>query len=334
MLKKTLLILLAVIIGVPAAGLAYLYFRSPAMAPASGIKVSMAPERVARGQQIFEHIGDCDGCHSGHDYTRIGLPVDRAKRGAGLVLSSIITGLPGVVVAPNLTPDPETGLGTWTDGEKIRAIREGVDREGHALFPMMPYTNYRNMSDEDAESLVAYLNSLPPVRNPLPATKIRFPVSLFIKTVPKPVGHVPPVDRTNRLKYGEYLVTSVSGCGGCHTPADKGQPVPGKDFAGGQVFEAPSIGTVRSANITPDPETGIGKWSEDFFVKKFGEYREYAVNGSPKMSGPDQFTVMPWLSFSQLPEEDLRAIYTYLRSLKPVYNAVEIHPGVPNKRTI
>jgi mono/diheme cytochrome c family protein len=334
MVKKIVLTVSAVLIAVPAAGLAYLYFRSPAQQPASSIKVSMAPERVARGKMIFELLGDCSGCHSGHDFTRIGNPADPAKRGAGQVLSDLITGLPGVVVAANLTPDPETGLGSWSDGEKIRAIREGVDRNGRALFPLMPYTGYRDMSDEDVESLVAYLNSLPPVKNLLPTTKISFPVNLFIKGVPQPVGKVASVNRADKLTYGKYLVTAVSGCGGCHTPLEKGQPVPGKEFAGGRMFDAPSLGTVRSANITPDSETGIGKWSEDFFVKKFGEYREYALNGPPKMSGPDQFTLMPWLSFSQIPEDDLRAIYTYLRTLKPVYNSVEIHPGVPNKRAI
>ena len=135
MLKKIVLTVLAVIIAVPAAGLAYLYFRSPAQQPPSSIKVSTAPERIARGKMIFELLGDCSGCHSGHDFTRIGNPVDPARRGAGQVLSDLITGLPGVVVAANLTPDPETGLGSWSDGEKIRAIREGVDRNGRCRRP-------------------------------------------------------------------------------------------------------------------------------------------------------------------------------------------------------
>jgi len=89
--------------------------------------------------------------------------------------------MPGMVVAANITPDRETGIGGWTDGEKIRAIREGVDRDGRVLFPMMPYGNYRLMSDEDVYAVVAYINSLPAVRNPLPATAIKFPVSLLIK---------------------------------------------------------------------------------------------------------------------------------------------------------
>src|SRR5262249_60825626 len=99
MLSKKILTLLAAIIAIPVVGLAFLYFRPPAMQPASSIKVSMVPERIARGKMIFEHLGDCDGCHSGHDFTRIGNPTDPAKRGAGQVFSALITGLLGVVVA-------------------------------------------------------------------------------------------------------------------------------------------------------------------------------------------------------------------------------------------
>ena len=102
--------------------------------------------------------------------------------------------------------------------------------------------------------------------------------------------------------------------------------VVGKEFAGGEKFEAPAIGTVYSANITPDMETGIGKWSEDFFVKKIHDYRDYVEKGSPRMTGREQFTVMPWLAFCRMSNEELGAIYTYLRTLKPVRNAVETHP--------
>ncbi len=236
-------------------------------------------------------------------------------------------GMPGTVVAPNITPDRETGIGTWTDGEKIRAIREGVDNQGRALFPMMPYGSYREMSDEDVESLVAYLNSLPPVRNPLPATALSFPVNLMIKGAPQPAGSVPPPDRADRLKYGKYLAT-LGGCGGCHTPSNQGTPVPGKEFAGGERFES-TMGTVLSANITPDLETGIGKWDQAFFLKKIAERRDWAVNGAPPLPGPESFTLMPWISLSQMQEEDLTAIYQYLRTLKPVSNYVETHPGQP-----
>jgi mono/diheme cytochrome c family protein len=328
MLKKILLTILLVLVLLIGGGFAFLSLRSPAQVPASSIKVAMTPERIARGKYIFENVSDCDGCHSQRDFTRVGAPVVVSGRGRGSVLSDLVKGLPGTIVAPNITPDPETGIGKWTDGEKIRAIRDGIDNTGRALFPMMPYPSLRKMSDDDVQSLVAYLNSLPPVKNPLPVTKLNFPVGLFIKFAPQPAGSVPPPDHADKVKYGEYL-GSLGGCADCHTPLSNGQPVAAKTLAGGRVFDT-TYGKVLSANITPDTDTGIGKWSEDFFRKKFYDYKDYAVSGPPPLSGPQAFTLMPWLALSQLPPDDLNAIYAWLRTVKPVKNYVEMHPGVAN----
>lgn len=329
MVKKILLMILLVLVLFLGGGYAYLALRQPAQQPASNIQVSMAPDRIARGQYIFQQLADCDGCHSEHDYSRVAAPVVPSGRGRGNVMSAMVTGMPGTVVAPNITPDSATGIGSWTDGEKIRAIRDGVDNKGRALFPMMPYSNYRNMSDLDVESVVAYMNSLPPVRNPLPETKLDFPVNLMIKGVPQPADAVQPPNRSDPLKYGEYLI-KIASCDGCHTPMEKGQPIPGKNYAGGEVFNT-IHGTVVSANITPDMETGLGKWSEEFFLKKIYDFKEYAVSGPPPLPGPDAFTIMPWLPLAQLPPEDLKAMYAYLRTLTPVHNPVETHPGAPKK---
>jgi mono/diheme cytochrome c family protein len=325
MFKKILISLVLAVILIPSAALAWLYLRKPAAAPPSTVKVSMTPERIARGKVLFEQVCDCGGCHSQRDFTRFGGPEVPGGRGAGNVLSAFLEDLPGTVVAANITPDADTGIGLWTDGEKIRAIREGIDKHGRVLFPMMPYPGYRNMSDEDVQALVAYLNSLPPVKNLLVDTILNFPVGLMIKGVPRPAGPVPPPERSNRLAYGQYLVT-MAGCGDCHTPLKRGQPVEGQAFAGGRVFAA-NAGTVVSANITPDTETGIGKWSEEFFLKKFYDYKDYVEHGPPQISSRKSFTLMPWLNLSQMPPEDLGAIYTYLKTLKPVHNAVETHPG-------
>ena len=158
----------------------FLFLRKPAMQPARDIRIEATPERLARGEYIFK-LADCDGCHTPRDFSRFGGPAIAGRRGAGTVFPAEF-GLPGVVAPPNITPDVETGIGSWTDGEKIRAIREGVDKNGRALFPMMPYQNFRHMSDEDVYSLVAYLNSLAPVRNAVPPTKLKFPVSQLIKS--------------------------------------------------------------------------------------------------------------------------------------------------------
>jgi mono/diheme cytochrome c family protein len=331
MFKKILRAVVLLVVLVLAAGLTFLYLYKPSQVPASAIRVAMTPERIARGEFIFQHLADCDGCHSQRDFTKVDGPVVPSGRGAGNPLSQLIQGLPGVVTAPNITPDPETGIGKWTDGEKIRAIRDGVDPNGRALFPMMPYGGYRKMSDQDVESLVAYMNTLPPVKHALPATKMNFPVNLMIKFAPQPAGSAPPPNRADRLKYGEYLVT-IGGCNECHTPQNKGQPITGKRLAGGQVFAA-TLGTVVTANITPDLDTGIGKWSEEFFLKKFYDYKEYARSGPPPLQGPHAFTLMPWLAYSQLPPEDLSAMYAYLRTVPPVHNFVETHPGAPKPPT-
>lgn len=304
--------------------LAYLVLRQPATAPAPELQVEMTPRRIERGRHLFMNVADCQGCHSEHDYTRFGNPVLPGRLGVGQHLPKEL-GLPGEVTAPNLTPDPETGLGRWTDGEKIRAIREGVSRDGHALFPMMPYSAYRRMSDEDVYSLVAFLNSLPPVKNTLPRTKLEFPVSVLIKSAPQPVaGAVPEPDRANRLAYGEYLAM-IGGCAECHTQQKNGAPVQGLEFAGGFVFRTPA-GTVVSANITPDDLSGIGGWTEERFIQRFHRHREDVA--APPPATPLSFTLMPWLGLSQLSREELGAIYTYLRTQRPIRNAVDKHPVI------
>src|ERR1700759_1755032 len=121
--KKAVLWILLVILSIPATGFAYLYFRHPSVAPPSNIKVEMTPERIARGKYIFIVLSDCDGCHSLRDFTKLAAPPIESGRGQGQEL--VLAGLPRKVIAPNITPDKETGIGNWTDGEKIRAIREG-----------------------------------------------------------------------------------------------------------------------------------------------------------------------------------------------------------------
>lgn len=299
--------------------------RGPKVAPPASITIERTAARVARGQYLFE-LADCSGCHSGRDFGKYLAPEIPGQRGKGNEFPPEL-GLPGKIVARNITPDLETGLGKWTDGEIIRAIREGISKEGRALFPMMPYQSYAQMSDEDVFSLVAYLRTLPAVKNALPATEVKFPVSFLIQGVPQPVDKVAAVDRNDKLAYGKYLVT-VGGCAECHTQKDKGAPVAGMEFAGGEVFRMPGNLTVMSANITPHAETGIGGWSEEKFVNKFLGMRNVAPETlAPAVQG--NFTLMPWLALRNLEESDLRAIYGYLKTLKPVANKVDPHAPAP-----
>lgn len=323
--KRTLLWTAGAVLALVAIGAAWAILRKPALAPPANITVSLTPERIERGRYLFQTMAECGGCHSDRDYSRFGAPVRPGGIGKGVILPDEF-GLPGTVIASNITPDPETGLGDWTDGEIIRAIREGVDRDGNALFPFMPYPQYRYMSDDDVESLVAYIRTLKPIHNPLPRTKLDLPVALMIKSVPQPVsGPIRTPTPADGLEYGKYLVT-IGGCGDCHTMQEHGQPVKGMEFAGGFEFRMPQ-GTVLSANITPDQQTGIGSWSEDAFVSRFQQYRVFAETPPPAASAGN-FTLMPWLAYAGLSDQDLRAIYRYLRTVKPVTHKVQAHAAI------
>ena len=317
MKPKHLLYIPVALLAIGGSAFAYLYFRSPEIAPPRDIKVEMTQARIERGRYLYR-LADCDGCHSERDFTRFGGPVVEAGRGRGGPMA--LVGLPGKIVVPNITPDPDTGLGRWTDGEKIRAIREGISRNGRVLFPLMPYPAFRQMSDNDVEALVAYLNTLPPVRNPLEVSHVDFPVSMFIKGVPKPAGTVRDRDLSKPEARGEYLAL-IGGCVECHTPMKRGQADNSLLYAGGRKMEFANF-SVTSANITPDDETGIGKWDLARFQQKFRAYKDYAEHESPKV-GPERFTLMPWLNLSRLPDEDLEALYAYLRTVPAIEHRVE-----------
>jgi hypothetical protein len=298
----------------------------PRSATNLALTVPRNAEHVERGRYIFEHVSDCSGCHSVRDFSRFGGPVVKGGTGKG----HEIPGTPFRVVAPNITPDRATGIGDWTDGEKIRAIREGIGRDGRVLFPMMPYSSFRNMSDYDVQSLVAYLDTLTPIYNPLPRTQVPDKLRFLMRMGQKSVRTVSSPERDESSEYGAYLV-SIAGCGGCHTPKERGRGRSEMRFAGGAEFRFPPV-MVVSANITPDPETGIGSWTKDYFLAKFRQHANYGPDGPPEV-GPEQFTVMPWLAFGQLDVHDLTAIYNYLQTQAPVRQKVQTHPTLPTLLT-
>jgi hypothetical protein len=203
------------------------------------------------------------GCHAEHDWTSHDAPVRSNTAGAGQDMN-MLKGFPGKVYAPNITPDRDTGAGTWSDDQLARAIREGVSHDGRALFPFMPYLDFRAMSDEDVASVIVYLRSLPPVHRQLPRTELIFPVKYLIRSAPEPLdGPVGEPDLSTPEKRGKYLVT-IAGCADCHTPQDAhGQPIAGLEFAGGFVLDGP-WGRVASANLTQDP-SGIPYYDEALF---------------------------------------------------------------------
>jgi len=310
-----------VLLLVPAVGFGVLMVKPPSARPPSAEKVEITPERLARGKYLAEHVSSCIECHSEHDLQSYASPIIPGTEGNGGGCFDESVGLPGVICAANITPDP-TGLGNWTDGEILRAMREGVSRDGHALFPMMPYGAYRSMSDEDARAVVAYLRSMKPISRARPPSSLKFPVSAFIKLAPKPLeGEVKAPPASDVLAYGRYL-TTIAGCADCHTPNDKGTPKPGLELAGGQEYKMP-FGRIVSSNITPDPETGIGALTKEQFIGRFKAFAEL----DPKApAAPGRNTFMPWRLYAGMTEEDLGAIYVYLRTVKPVKNKVNPFP--------
>lgn len=266
--------------------------------------------RMARGQYLVENLG-CFDCHGEHDWTKHDAPLIEGTKGVGPA-DFPMKGFPGRVVPPNITPDLETGAGNWSDDQLARAIREGIGYDGRALFPFMPYQAFRHLSDEDLASVIVYLRSIPPIRKRLPKTEIIFPVKYLIRSVPEPIKvPVPQPDLSTPLKRGEYLVT-IAACADCHTPQLKGQPIRGLEYSGGLILDGP-WGRVASANITPEP-SGIPYYDEAIFL---GAMR----TGFVKARQLNQ--IMPCPDYRNLTDEDLKAIFAYVQTFKPVKHRVD-----------
>ena len=225
-----------------AVGAVKIYGQSAVLSPQARALTSRTfertPARLERGKYLVEAVLTCNHCHSPNDWTKHDAPIPPGMELAGQDMGS--DPAIGHVIAPNLTPDPETGAGKWTDDMLARSIREGIGHDGRALFSLMPYRVYRHLPDEDLASIVVYLRSLPPAKNPLPKTQLIAPVYAATQNDPQPVTEpVPAPDLSTPLKRGTYLV-SVIGCVECHTPIDDhAKLIHGMEFGGGQVFEGP-----------------------------------------------------------------------------------------------
>ena len=159
-MKRLILVVALVLLAAVAAGGGYLILFTPNMRQATDLKIDATPERLARGEYLVNNVVVCFACHTEADPTKRTLPKIGPEGGGGECFTEEM-GFPGHVCAPNITPDVENGIGSWTDDEVLRAIREGVSKDGETLFPMMPYSSYRNLSDEDAYAIVAYIRSIP-----------------------------------------------------------------------------------------------------------------------------------------------------------------------------
>lgn len=313
---KVVLYLFLVVVVVLAGGYVYLISAFPKVSSATDLKIEATPERLERGKYLANSFAFCIDCHSSRDVNKFGMPVKPGTEGQG---GDDYGEGAGFVPAANITSDKETGIGSWTDGEIFRAITSGVNKDGKFLAPMMPYPLFSQIDKEDIYSIIAYIRTLPPIKNKVPEKNLKFPVSIIFRTVPSdPKGFGKRPDGTDKVKLGEYYGIA---CKFCHSQNEKGEMIPGKEFAGGVEFPLPDGSIVRSANITPDKETGIGNLSKELFLAKFKSCKDES-SLDPKTRGYN--TVMAWNFIAKTAaDEDLMAIYEYLMAQKPVNNKVE-----------
>jgi|CXWL01.1.fsa_nt_gi mono/diheme cytochrome c family protein len=278
---------------------------------------------LERGEYLTLHVAGCVDCHSKRDFTKFSGPVIPGTEGGGGFVFDEKLGLPGKIYGKNITSDNETGIGTWTDDEILRAMTHGISKNGDTLFPLMPYANYNRMAKEDLLSIIAYIKTWKPIRNKIPARQLMMPIAM---AYPGPAlqasvdGNIRPPE-SDKAKYGEYLAT-MADCGTCHSPLTPQGPDITRMYAGGYTFDLGS-NKVVSANITQDSATGIGAWTEERFLNKFTQYREEkSYNYDPGK----QNTVMPLSILAGITDDDLKAIYAYMRSVKPISNKVEKYP--------
>ena len=311
MMRKVLLIIGIMLLVVVAGGTAFVASRQNLhfdTTPYPNVTASTDSAIVERGRYIVRDVAPCAGCH--------GDPAQREayKTGADVPLTGgfVFAIPPGEFYTRNLTPDVETGLGSVPDSAIARALRYGVGHDGRALLPFM---EMQGLSDDDLQAVVSYLRTQPPVRNPVSPHHFNALGKVVKATaLAKPVGPsaTPPArsPRGASVETGRYLVESVSLCWSCHTERSQMTgALTGPRFGGTTGFTETDDPTHSWSppNITSDPETGwLGKTTEDQFVARFRQGR--LIPGSP----------MPWQAFSRIAEDDLRAIYRYLKSVPPV----------------
>lgn len=266
---------------------------------------------IQRGKYLAWHVADCMGCHSQRDFSRFAGPVKPGTEGMGGDIFGPQNGLPYLVYARNITP---AALGNWTDQEILRAMTTGISKNGDTLLPVMPYMAFSQMAQKDLMDIISYIRTLKPLKNSIPERKLYKPIT---ELVPNPMPHPdlgknPKPDPKDQVKYGQFLV-NIASCNACHTPREGGKFLPAKYLGGGTKYKKETF-EVFAANITPDT-SGIGLWTEKMFIEKFrANAHEDYVNRKPGKYN----TVMPWPMFGKMKEEDLKAIYAYLRTLKPV----------------
>lgn len=270
-------------------------------APVTGIRASTDSAVIARGAYLVNGQAHCYACHTPDSIRERGF---REPLIGGHAFKTPF----GSLFTPNLTSDSATGIGKRTDEELAQALRYNVNHNKNAIVGIMPFNG---MSDEDLTSVISYLRTIPPVRNEVPDHDLNMLGKMLMRFLIEPViPEVSTLKPDTTSDYGRYLAYSVANCNGCHTNRGAAGEFVGDPFGGGYQF-AEKSGTFYSPNLTPNDTAGrIAKWNYEVFERRFRTGR--LLEGSP----------MPWENFQEMSDNDLKAIYKFLRTLKPSDNVV------------
>jgi mono/diheme cytochrome c family protein len=277
-------------------------------APYPTIKASADMAVIARGKHLIFDIAHCADCHSTvNTDSLLKLSQDVPLSGGRLFPLPL-----GDIYSKNITPDKETGIGKYTDAEIARALRYGVHADGTAVFDFMPF---HNITDEDMTAIISYLRAQKPVHNEVPHHNLNILGNVVNAFMVKPVG--PSEEIRNSVQpdttalYGSYIVNNLANCRGCHTRRDLSGKYIGEELAGGGPFKEKGKTTLTPPNLTPDPSSRIFGWSQKMFLDRF------------RMGKLIQHSHMPWNSFKRMTDDELKAIYNYLQTVKPAKTYVE-----------
>lgn len=303
------------IVALVGAVLAWVLFQPGPMAFAEGKRVALADydgsptgvpadfqdtDPLAKGRYLAI-AANCEACHTQDG----GTPFAGGR--------PFVTDF-GTIYSTNITPDAATGIGSWSDADFLRAMHEGVSKDGKRLYPAFPYAAYTHLTDEDVLAIKAYLFSLPAVENTAPENTLRWPynqrglMALWSKFYNPGKRFEPVADQSAEWNRGAYLSEALGHCGDCHTPRTLTQALNNR-----QKFSGGVVDGWRAYNLTSDEESGIGAWSPEALEQymKTGRSAEHGTAFGP-------MALAVHLSFQKLTPSDLSAIVTYIRSVPPV----------------